>query len=97
MPFIIRGPLTQSSPSSPGDIASPVLGFTILATTPEASLPVVPARLASSGPTTRITPADDSVKPYPYTNMVVFILKDFTFTYTNKFLYNLKSTILINK
>jgi len=74
MPFIIGGPLTQSSPCSPGDMASPVFGFTILASIPDTSFPVVPPRLASSGPTIRITPAVDSVKPYPYNNKVVFIL-----------------------
>lgn len=59
----MEGPLSQSSPCSQGDMASPVFGSTILASTPAISFPVVPARLVSSGPIVRQIAAVDSVSP----------------------------------
>ncbi|KAK7855659.1 hypothetical protein CFP56_026952 [Quercus suber] len=60
LPFIIVGPLIQSSPCLPGGKASLVSGFTILASKPAESFPAAPQLTLSSAPHVLNTPPVDS-------------------------------------
>lgn len=66
VPFIMNGPLSQSSPGLKEGKLTPVSESTIFASKFDISLPTAPATLLSFKPTVPNTLPVDSVNPYDF-------------------------------